>query len=780
MICSVQSIMASKKRSRVRFTEQELMSPDFALPSRQVAADVIHFGLFDWGLEEFQPNEARLINVTCSECPKKYIMNWPLNTSTLAAHFKAHHHNVLIQLRENAIQANLPAETTILRSRLFDGDEFGSALTSPDQSFTDDSSESKSSLHKKRPSHVMFDLLTFKLHLLKFIIANNLPFVIVDSDSFRGLLTYLKDDLPQSVTRFTVRSDLKSAFKDEMKRFRVVLASNESRFALTLDEWKSGNNYDFFAVTLHYFDDALDLKNYTIGFECLNEHTSYTGETLYTFLDNVLMEHGIKDRIISITRDNAGPINVLVRKFANDMVGKDNHFSGDVRCAGHVFNLVTETILTFTFFRIKRTKTFEKSLRYILEENPGTADLLLQLKALPGTMRSIITGIRHNIFLKNTFLKIVDKKKAESHSRLGPETLVKDNETRWLSTLKMIDRFLYFRSEIKELLRMASQRARGDEFNLDAYEITDFEWDYLSVVRDILQIFMKPTLNLEASLHSTISLTLPCVYKVLLGLETLNSDDLKAKNPYLAFGLVEATKKLLEYYPIRSGDIASIKNLCLATVLDPRYKLGVFKHLGFPQSAIDEIVSYFYDVFNRYAEEFEEDLSTYSKYGSRVIESSPANSLGQSDDVQEESDSVYFLWSEIDAEDVHEIDAYLKGSRTRQCHNIMMYHKDRREFAPIIYRIARDYLAIPAMSAPSEALFSRVTDIVTKKRNRLHPSTIKMLAILKSRAVVTDESDISDLTNIFEKVSLGEEITSREINDAFDEGVATEDDELTL
>lgn len=84
------------------------------------------------------------------------------------------------------------------------------------------------------------------------------------------------------------------------------------------------------------------------------------------------------------------------------------------------------------------------------------------------------------------------------------------------------------------------------------------------------------------------------------------------------------------------------------------------------------------------------------------------------------------------------------------------------------------------MSAPYEALFSRVIDFVTKKRNRLHPSTIKMLAILKSRTVVTNESDISDLTNVFEKVSLGEEITVRDINDASDEGVATEDDELTL
>ncbi|EMF15211.1 uncharacterized protein SEPMUDRAFT_10649, partial [Sphaerulina musiva SO2202] len=51
---------------------------------------------------------------------------------------------------------------------------------------------------------------------------------------------------------------------------------------------------------------------------------------------------------------------------------------------------------------------------------------------------------------------------------------------------------------------------------------------------------------------------------------------------------------------------------------------------------------------------------------------------------------------------------------------------------PILYTIARDYLAISTTSVPSESEFSKANNIVTQKRNKLLPDTIKKLAILKS------------------------------------------------
>lgn len=43
--------------------------------------------------------------------------------------------------------------------------------------------------------------------------------------------------------------------------------------------------------------------------------------------------------------------------------------------------------------------------------------------------------------------------------------------------------------------------------------------------------------------------------------------------------------------------------------------------------------------------------------------------------------------------------------------------------------MARDYLAIPAMSAASERVFSNGGDIITRKRNRISPDNLKRPAL---------------------------------------------------
>ena len=50
---------------------------------------------------------------------------------------------------------------------------------------------------------------------------------------------------------------------------------------------------------------------------------------------------------------------------------------------------------------------------------------------------------------------------------------------------------------------------------------------------------------------------------------------------------------------------------------------------------------------------------------------------------------------------------------------------------PVLSRMAKRYLAIPASSAASERAWSMLGDIFTKKRNRLKPSTICKLLMLK-------------------------------------------------
>lgn len=75
--------------------------------------------------------------------------------------------------------------------------------------------------------------------------------------------------------------------------------------------------------------------------------------------------------------------------------------------------------------------------------------------------------------------------------------------------------------------------------------------------------------------------------------------------------------------------------------------------------------------------------------------------------------------------------------------DIYQYWKAKQFEFPIISKIARDYLAIPATSAPSECVFSVGGDIVTKKRNRLVGDSVRMIVCLKNWGVIQDE-DIDD------------------------------------
>ena len=57
--------------------------------------------------------------------------------------------------------------------------------------------------------------------------------------------------------------------------------------------------------------------------------------------------------------------------------------------------------------------------------------------------------------------------------------------------------------------------------------------------------------------------------------------------------------------------------------------------------------------------------------------------------------------------------------------------------------MAHDHLAIPATSAASERVFSNGADIITKKRNRLLPSTIRYLLCLRDWGVIVDDEDVN-------------------------------------
>ena len=107
-------------------------------------------------------------------------------------------------------------------------------------------------------------------------------------------------------------------------------------------------------------------------------------------------------------------------------------------------------------------------------------------------------------------------------------------------------------------------------------------------------------------------------------------------------------------------------------------------------------------------------------------------------------DELYVSQSRYDTEP--EWKRWMKEPTVGRDTDILKYWQSKQYQYPLIASIAKDHLAIPATLADSERVFSVGGDIITKKRNRLSPSTLRYLLCLRNWGVLSqgDDEDSGD------------------------------------
>jgi hAT family protein len=86
----------------------------------------------------------------------------------------------------------------------------------------------------------------------------------------------------------------------------------------------------------------------------------------------------------------------------------------------------------------------------------------------------------------------------------------------------------------------------------------------------------------------------------------------------------------------------------------------------------------------------------------------------------------------VDVERESELRGYLAPSTIHAGADVLTWWRLNAHAYPCLARIARDYLAIPATSAPVERVFSGGADLITKKRGSLSEDTIRDCMCLRS------------------------------------------------
>ncbi|GEQ72499.1 hypothetical protein JCM33374_g6186 [Metschnikowia sp. JCM 33374] len=398
--------------------------------------------------------------------------------------------------------------------------------------------------------------------------------------------------------------------------------------------------------------------------------------------------------------------------------GVDEDFDGDIPCFSHVADLAMGALMAYAF--PSKTTGEPVDSENTSAEDEIYANLPENISSVSGRVRQFIRAINENDVLGSLFDNAVGSSthtaRMEKLKETWEETL--NNESP-LSEYEMIDSFLYFKDPIIEVCKEYNNLHPQNQ--MGALETP--EWEYLTLVRDILGIFVRPTKCLQNTDYVMVYAIIPMVDLLLDKLQGMNTASVRGVYPNIALGITAACDILKKYYPIYGEDCGRMRLLYLATVLHPQFKLVYFHNIdSFPRELITCIKKDLEALYQLYKEYYGDSPNGGSFDGVSRHNHQP------SPESEEQAMFAFLRKYAVVNKENNEVDTYL--SESVEDSTVMDYYRRTKKRYPILYQLAKDILAIPAASAPTEAFVSALGDM-TRKQTRVLPATTKMLAVVK-------------------------------------------------
>jgi len=234
-----------------------------------------------------------------------------------------------------------------------------------------------------------------------------------------------------------------------------------------------------------------------------------------------------------------------------------------------------------------------------------------------------------------------------------------------------------------------------------------------------LKTFCDATEVLSGSNYPTASFIFDQFWEVKLLLEKESSNT----DVMIAAMIHKMKEKLQKYW-----DICFLQ-ICVPVILDPRFKLGFLKFRL--SKCFGETSQYFPIVERTFRDLFDE----YNSQSSDCTQNH-ANSVGSVETNVDRSNP----WADWSLHQnlrqmrrVSELDKYLEAETvpTNAPFDILQYWKTSCTTYPILARMARDMLAVPASTVASESAFSSGEKVISAYRSRLTSKTVEALICLQ-------------------------------------------------
>ena len=366
-------------------------------------------------------------------------------------------------------------------------------------------------------------------YLVDFVVENNEPFAIVESESFRRLLKFCQ---PQIINRKaeTVRKAIITSYERSNCIMQSMFATVTSAVSCTTDLWTSPNNRSYMATTIHWIDEEWKARRCLLGFKEIVE-IKHSGVTLAGYFLKTLEEFGVQHKLLCITMDNASVNDTLASTLETFLENLDERCVSSglkflardnrIHCSAHVLHLACTDALNEFQNQTKKLRTAVKNIRSSPQQEKVFACIC---ESIPGSP---------------------DRKP------------ILDVRTRWNSLYDMLNSCLDFKTSFERYSLVSDNQS---------IMMNAEEWNTILSLKTFLKVFADVSMDLISSSFETLSEIVP-YYEALLD-HCVRWENMVQVEEDITKAATASKMKLLKYY--NKLGITSH----LAAILDPRTKLS--------------------------------------------------------------------------------------------------------------------------------------------------------------------------------------------------------------
>ncbi|OBS15938.1 hypothetical protein FPOA_27990 [Fusarium poae] len=599
-----------------------------------------------------------------------------------------------------------------------------------------------------------FDRDHFQRLLLEWVIDANISFRQPEHGRLRRIFEYLNPSVAATnahISHDTVRRRIIDLHLQQKTRIIDHLRSVPGQIHIAFDGWRSRNRHALYGIVCFYVDKNGISSKLVLGLPELKN--CHSGGNIAAQILEILESYEILDRVGYITLDNAGNMDTAMEDIA-EALGFDPK-KRRVRCFGHVLNLVVKALL-FGY----KAEAFEAEIDG--ESVSGAAQHEIWRKKGPiGKLHNLVHWIHRSDKLTYRFRALQEELFQHSDNpkirARKPVDVVRDNQTRWLSTLYMMRRGLLLRPFLEDLVEKVTLEfnkeccngaRRREEIPLCLREeslLGEKDWKVIELMDKVLLDFEEALRMLEGDAQSRVRKggrieaygnmwDVASTYEFLM--ERLEEWKAAAENypdpEHFRININLGWDKLNEYYT----KLDETPAYYASAILNPASRWGYFENTWTDKAQLPWLQEAKRMVKTLWEEEYKSLPNVSNSDEEPPFKRLKAMSALERHRAHRTSSLAGRcpLDRSVNA-DHDEYDHWLSSPDVKSDPLVtdpIQYWWERRKDYPRLSRMALDLLSVPPMSAECERLFSVAGQMVSPLRTRLEASTIGMTQTLRS------------------------------------------------